>query len=510
MIRGALCLAAAGLLAFAIDARADLAVTAGSGTTIFDFTCFTSKHCSAKVNIKSDGTEIFTSSNPGLVSGTGTAGTAATGVVTIQGIASMTKLLVTPDLPSGASTAAKQPALGTAGSASSDVITVQGIASGTALFVGSATAPVSTMNSASSSGGVTAPIAGVFDDTSPTAITENSFGFLRMSANRNLYSTLRDAAGNERGANVNSSNELLVAVSSLPSHAVTNAGTFAVQAAATQSGTWNITNVSGTVSLPTGASTAAKQPALGTAGTASSDVITVQGIASMTPLLQTVSQGGNSAAVTTAGADGVSNTLSGLATYARLQCYNGSTWDRCSTGNFTQIGGNTVDVNSGNKSTGSQRVVIATDDVAHGPWGQVATGAAPPASVQYMGANASGATGGLMRGMITCDLHAKYDASDNGSKTLVTGVSGRKIYVCGYILATGGTATNLKLREGSDADCASNGADLTPAYQLVANDKIGMQAPFWTGLTVSTNAYYACVNASAGNAHQAEIFYTIL
>ena len=66
------------------------------------------------------------------------------------------------------------------------------------------------------------------------------------------------------------------------SHNVTNAGTFAVQAA--QSGTWNITNVSGTVSLPTGAATAAKQPALGTAGTASTDVLTVQGIASMTAL----------------------------------------------------------------------------------------------------------------------------------------------------------------------------------------------------------------------------------
>lgn len=57
---------------------------------------------------------------------------------------------------------------------------------------------------------------------------------------------------------------------------------FTVNAA--QSGTWNVTNVSGTVSLPTGAATAAKQPALGTAGTASSDVISVQGIASMTPL----------------------------------------------------------------------------------------------------------------------------------------------------------------------------------------------------------------------------------
>lgn len=67
------------------------------------------------------------------------------------------------------------------------------------------------------------------------------------------------------------------------SHAVTNAGTFAVQAA--QSGNWNITNISGTVSLPTGAATAAKQPALGTAGTASADVITIQGVASMTPVL---------------------------------------------------------------------------------------------------------------------------------------------------------------------------------------------------------------------------------
>lgn len=37
--------------------------------------------------------------------------------------------------------------------------------------------------------------------------------------------------------------------------------------------------------LPTGASIEAKQPALGTAGTASADVITVQGIASMTPIV---------------------------------------------------------------------------------------------------------------------------------------------------------------------------------------------------------------------------------
>jgi hypothetical protein len=48
-------------------------------------------------------------------------------------------------------------------------------------------------------------------------------------------------------------------------------GTFAVSAAA--------------LPLPSGASVASKQPALGTAGTASTDVLSVQGIASMTPLV---------------------------------------------------------------------------------------------------------------------------------------------------------------------------------------------------------------------------------
>lgn len=100
---------------------------------------------------------------------------------------------------------------GTAGTAAGGVLTVQGVASMTPLFVQSGTVPVSTMNSANANNGTNAALAGVFDDTSPTAITENQFGFLRMSANRNLYGTIRDAAGNERGANVDASNRLTTA-----------------------------------------------------------------------------------------------------------------------------------------------------------------------------------------------------------------------------------------------------------------------------------------------------------
>ena len=56
------------------------------------------------------------------------------------------------------------------------------------------------------------PAGAMFDDVTPDSVNEGDAGVLRMSANRNLYSTIRDAAGNERGANVNASNELLVAI----------------------------------------------------------------------------------------------------------------------------------------------------------------------------------------------------------------------------------------------------------------------------------------------------------
>lgn len=91
-----------------------------------------------------------------------------------------------------------------------------------------------------------------FDNTSPDSVDEGDAGALRMSANRSLYVNIRDNAGNERGLNVDASGNI----------GVTDAGgTLTVDGtvAATQSGTWNVTNVSGTVSLPTGAATSANQ-----------------------------------------------------------------------------------------------------------------------------------------------------------------------------------------------------------------------------------------------------------
>lgn len=133
------------------------------------------------------------------------------------------------------------------------------------------------------------------------------------------------------------------------------------------------------------------------------------------------------------------------------------------------------------------------------------TGAAPPAKAINNGISQSG----VLKGIIGCDLHASYDASDNGSKTLVAGVSAKKIYVCGYTLATGGTATNLSLSSGTGTDCVSTSVNITPAYQLVANDRVGANSAFWNGQVTLANADNLCVKASAGNAHQAEVWYTV-
>lgn len=59
--------------------------------------------------------------------------------------------------------------------------------------------------------GITAVgLIGQYDDTTPSGVTENSFSNLRISSVRSLHTTIRDAAGNERGANVDAANALLV------------------------------------------------------------------------------------------------------------------------------------------------------------------------------------------------------------------------------------------------------------------------------------------------------------
>ena len=144
--------------------------------------------------------------------------------------------------------------------------------------------------------------------------------------------------------------------------------------------------------------------------------------------------------------------------------------------------------------------------------GTVAIGAAPPASGIYVAPLVSGATGGLAGKLISCDQTATYDASTSGSTLLKAGVTGRKFYICGFIITTGSTATNVKLTEGTTVTtpCDTGAANVTPAFQLAANDKVGANAATWNGLGTATAADNLCINANAGNAVQAIVWFAIL
>lgn len=67
------------------------------------------------------------------------------------------------------------------------------------------------------------PIGAMFDDASPDSVNEGDAGIPRMSANRNLYITVRDAAGNERGLNIDANGALSIGAI-IPGVAATSLG----------------------------------------------------------------------------------------------------------------------------------------------------------------------------------------------------------------------------------------------------------------------------------------------
>jgi|GEM_PF-4377490 hypothetical protein len=187
------------------------------------------------VNIRnSSGVELGTSSNPFRVDPTGNT-TQPVNVLNFPGTQPVS--LTSVPLPTGAATSAKQPAPGTAGTPSADVITVQGATAGTPVKTdGSGVVqPVSASSLPLPSGAATAakqPAPGTAGTPSADVIT------IQGASSGTAVKT--DGSGVVQP----------VSASSLP--------------------------------LPSGAATSAKQPAPGTAGTPSADVITIQGASSGT------------------------------------------------------------------------------------------------------------------------------------------------------------------------------------------------------------------------------------
>ncbi len=144
--------------------------------------------------------------SPWIVAGGGTAGAAATGVLTVQGIAAMTPVQVSQATAANLNATVVGTGTFTVQAAQSGNWTTRIVGNGGATVdatVGAGTAPTNMLV-----GGA------IYNSTEISPTTGQSFALQGDSKGR-LRGVIMDAAGNTRGANVNASNQLSVSVDAI-------------------------------------------------------------------------------------------------------------------------------------------------------------------------------------------------------------------------------------------------------------------------------------------------------
>ncbi len=128
--------------------------------------------------------------------------------------------------------------------------------------------------------------------------------------------------------------------------------------AATQSGTWNINNVSGTVSLPTGAATSANQATEITSLQLLDDVVATDGSAALTKLYQVGGTDGTNAQILSTNATGHLNIADG----GNSITVDGTVTANAGTGTFTVSGTVTANAGTGTMNVSVQNASIPVTD----------------------------------------------------------------------------------------------------------------------------------------------------
>ena len=384
---------------------------------------------------------------------------------------------------------------GVAGTASAQVLTVQGIASMTPFLVGDGvgafnvicdsgcTAAASFEDNDAFTVGMTAVniFAGLFDDVMPTAATENSAAAVRMSANRNFYAQLRDAAGNERGVNVTAGNALVVdgSAATQPVSGTVTANLSATDNAVLDDIADGIAVTATNLDVQSGGadvlSTTAHDAAFGTAGTADAQVRTVQGIASGTPVI--VDLGANNDVTITSG------TVTTVSTVTTL----------------SQFGGAAINLGSGPIDTGTLRLAIATDDPVNDAAVETsaaigATAAAVPASATQIGG--TDGTSLVVPYIDPCQREARttyvVDIVTATTTEIANAVASEFFYLCSVSVFSAGTQNVAIVEDDTDA-CTSPTAGLNGGVTAAEGYNFTAQ----TGIVTGVGSHYVMKTATA-------------
>lgn len=218
----------------------------------------------------------------------------------------------------------------------------------------------------------------------------------------------------------------------------------------------------------------------GTAGSASANVITVQGIASMVKLL--VTPDANSAVNLAQLAGTTTDTNSGSKSAGTLRVVLATdqpqltnkllvTPDANSAINLSQVNGVTVLTGTGATGTGAQRVTLSVDSATVGGSASVPAGTNTIGSVKLTDGTTVQITDPC-RGNVK--NYKPFSVATSSGATLVTGTSAKKQYICSLAFVSA-TAQNIAFIEGTGTVCATNpvglmgGATAATGFNLAAN-----------------------------------------
>ena len=426
-------------------------------------------------------------------------------------------------LPTGAATAAKQPALGTAGTASADVLTVQGIASMTALKVdASGTAVPITDNAGSLTVDGTVGVSGTVtvDSELTTADLDTGVG----TDTRAVVGLVYGASGG--GTLVSTTNPLPVGDNG-GSLTVDNGGTFAVQAA--QSGTWTVqpgntanttawkvdassvavpvTDNSSTLSVDDGAGSLTVDGTVGISGTVTvdselttADLDTGAGTdtRAVVGLVYGASGGGTLVSTTNPlpiGDNGGSLTVDGTVSITANSAVN-----------CAQMNGIAVTMGNGVSGTGVQRVTIASDSTGTVAATQSGTWTVQPGNTAnttaWLTSNTPSTSGGLSISRVV-----------SAASTNATSAKASAGQVYGWYLSNS-NAANRYFKLYNKASAPTVGTD-TPVMTIMipaggaANVLGATGIAFGTGIAyaLTTGAADSDTGAVAANEIIANVFY---
>ena len=400
-----------------------------------------------------------------------------------------------------------------------------------------------------------------FDDGTPDAVDEGDAGRLRISANRNLYATIRDAAGNERGVNVNASNEMLVACSGCSA-----SGTHVDDAAFTvtsddggasfflfddagpdpvNEGDAGIGRMSAnrnqytTIRDAAGNERGVNVDASGQIGVTvatfpDNEPFNVQQWAGSTATGGAGAVAAGSPRVTIATDDEINDDLDAIATSTGLldNAISGAGF------NITQFGGAAVNLNAGAAGTGTLRIVTATDDpvndaavlfaanlVAHDAadagsplkLGGFASATIPAAVTANDRVNAWYTLNGAAMTQTTdpCSgpkIHVPV--SITADATLITGTASNRTYICAVSLVTA-TAQNIAVLSGTGTTCQTStgplfgGVTAATGWNFAANTGIAVGTGSGTIAKSDTDADNICIDTSSTGQISGSISYVV-